>query len=339
MIPTHSAPAVLTRAQRIAEPALQEAVARLSPEVRKPVAYHLGWEDEDGQPTPGGGGKGVRAALAILSAEAVGARAEVGVPAAVAVELVHNFSLLHDDIIDGDRERRHRATVWSLWGVGQAIIAGDALLSLAHEVLAGAPSLNAFEAARRLAAATSQMISGQAKDMAAEGCVATSLDSCEAMERAKTGALLSAAASLGAVLAGAGNEEIDSLERFGVELGLAFQAVDDLLGIWGDPATTGKPRWSDLRQAKASLPLSAALSSGNPAASQLAHLLEEAPLSEEGLARAAELVEAAGGRRYASETASLRLETALSCISGASFAETAKEELVELATFVVDRAY
>ncbi|MGH9101660.1 MAG: polyprenyl synthetase family protein, partial [Acidimicrobiales bacterium] len=233
MIPTAAVPGVLARAQECAYPALRAAVARLSPEVRRPVEYHLGWIDADGQPVPGRGGKGVRVALALLSAEAVGGKAEIGVPAAVAVELVHNFSLLHDDIIDGDRERRHRATVWSLWGVGQAIIAGDALLSLAHEVVSAAPSLAAFEAARRLAAATSAMISGQAQDMAAEGCARPSLAECEAMERAKTGALLGAAASLGAVLAEAPAGVVDRLERFGVQLGLAFQATDDLLGIWG----------------------------------------------------------------------------------------------------------
>ena len=97
-------------------PALQAAVQRLDPSSRLQASYHLGWCDADGKPTEGGGGKAVRPALALLSAEAAGATAEVGVPGAVAVELVHNFSLLHDDLMDGDVERRHRRTVWAIWG-------------------------------------------------------------------------------------------------------------------------------------------------------------------------------------------------------------------------------
>ncbi len=339
MIPTTAPPPVLTRAQELAHPALVEAVASLAPELRPPVRYHLGWTDANGLATPGGGGKGVRVALAVLSAEAVGAKGTVGVPGAVAVELVHNFSLLHDDLIDGDRERRHRETVWSLFGVSQAVIAGDALLSLAHEVLANAPSLGAFAAARRLAAATSAMIAGQAADIAAEGTPLPSLDACEAMERAKTGALLGAAASLGAVLAEAPAPVADALEAFGVELGLAFQAVDDLLGIWGDPERTGKPRWSDLRSAKASLPVAAALSAGRPESEELVRLLA-GPRDDEGvLARAAELVERAGGRAYAGEAAEAHLGRALGLLETAPLTEPATEELAGLARFVVDRAY
>ncbi len=121
-------------------PALQAAVQRLDPSSRLQASYHLGWCDADGKPTEGGGGKAVRPALALLSAEAAGATAEVGIPGAVGVELVHNFSLLHDDLMDGDLERRHRRTVWAIWGAPAAILAGDALLALAHEVVLESPS-------------------------------------------------------------------------------------------------------------------------------------------------------------------------------------------------------
>ena len=114
---------------------MESAIARLTPDVRAVAAYHLGFADADGNPTGHGGGKALRPALALLSARAAGASPDRGVTAAVAVELVHNFSLLHDDVVDGDRERRHRTTVWALFGVGQAIIGGDALLTLALDVL------------------------------------------------------------------------------------------------------------------------------------------------------------------------------------------------------------
>ena len=145
-------PPVLARARDVAAPAMRAAVATLLPELHGPVQYHFGWADVDGTPVPGGGGKGVRPALAILSAEAAGAPADAGVPGAVALELVHNFSLLHDDVIDNDRERRHRPTVWALFGVGDAIITGDALLTLALEVLFDAEAPGGARAAAALTA-------------------------------------------------------------------------------------------------------------------------------------------------------------------------------------------
>ena len=135
VIPTEKAPAVFGRARDLVAPAMRTAVGRLSAEMRPVAEYHFGWTDADGRPVSGNGGKGVRPALAILSAEAVGADTVIGVPGGVAVELVHNFSLIHDDVIDGDAERRHRPTVWARYGIGQAVIVGDALLALAQQIL------------------------------------------------------------------------------------------------------------------------------------------------------------------------------------------------------------
>ena len=126
----------LDRGRAHAVPALRAAVARLDPTCRRVTSYHLGWCDADGKPVEAGGGKAIRPALALLSAEAVGAQLDdVVVSGAVAVELVHNFSLLHDDLLDGDLERRHRRTAWAIWGGATAILTGDALVALAHEVL------------------------------------------------------------------------------------------------------------------------------------------------------------------------------------------------------------
>lgn len=135
MIRTDKSPAVFERTRDLIVPAMRVAINRLSAEMRPVVEYHLGWSDADGCSLGGNGGKGVRPALAILSAEAVGAEAVVGIPGGVAVELVHNFSLIHDDVIDGDAERRHRPTVWAVFGIGQAVIVGDALLALAQQIL------------------------------------------------------------------------------------------------------------------------------------------------------------------------------------------------------------
>jgi geranylgeranyl diphosphate synthase type I len=343
LIPTQSVPEVLQRARELVSPALHDAVRALSPELQPMVTYHLGWTGADGT-TPNGngnGGKRVRAALAVLSAEAAGAGAETGVPGAVAVELVHNFSLVHDDVIDGDAERRHRPTVWAVYGIGQAVIAGDALLSLAHEVVLDAPSSPAaiVRASRCLAEATSAMIAGQALDMAFETLNGVTVDRCIAMEAGKTGALLGCASSIGAVLAGAPEETVAQLGQFGVQLGLAFQAVDDLLGIWGDPSTTGKPTWSDLRSRKKTLPVAAALATGEMLAAELQELLLADTLDENGVARAASLVEQCGGRELAREEAEARLAQALGALEAAGIESGPKDELAELARFVVAREF
>jgi geranylgeranyl diphosphate synthase, type I len=271
--PTIGVPEVLARSRRAVVPALAEAIERLAPEIRRLASYHMGWTDTGGNPVESPGGKGIRPTLAILSAESAWADPEVGVPGAVAAELVHNFSLIHDDIIDTDTERHHRPTVWSVYGIGPAIVAGDALQILAHQILLETPDGRGAAASAALADATAAMIAGQADDIAFETRRDVTVEQCMAMSAAKTGALLGCAASIGAILAGAPDATVGALRDYGRYLGLAFQAVDDLLGIWGDPAQTGKPAGSDLRQRKKSMPVVSALAAGGPDADELRSLL------------------------------------------------------------------
>jgi geranylgeranyl diphosphate synthase type I len=334
-------PEVLQRAQELTAPAIEKALGRLSPEVRPIAEYHFGLMDERGRrvrDTPSG--KGIRPALAVLSAEAAGASGYIGVPAAVAVELVHNFSLVHDDVIDCDRERRHRPTVWTLWGVGRAIIAGDAMLALAQTTALEAAGVErAAAAALCLAEATGRMIAGQALDMAFESVDGVDPERCLAMEAGKTGALLGCAACLGSILAGAPEGVTSALREFGAQLGLAFQAVDDLLGIWGNPSQTGKPMWSDLRQHKKTLPIAMALSGGGPEADELSALLAARQLTDVELARAAALLDRSGARAAAMDEANSRLSAALEALEHPSLSRRAKDELADVARFVVTREY
>jgi geranylgeranyl diphosphate synthase, type I len=331
-----STPEVLARSRDAIDPAIRTAVATLGPELRLPVAYHLGWTDAEGRPTAGGG-KGVRGALALLSAEAAGADAEVGVPGAVAIELVHNFSLLHDDIIDGDRERRHRPTVWALFGVGRAIIVGDALLTLAMQVLHGSDAARA--AAAELIGGTALMIEGQADDMAFESRLDVTVSECLRMEGYKTGALLSCASCIGAILAGAPEPVVGALRDYGFQLGLAFQAVDDLLGIWGSPERTGKPRWSDLDGGKKSLPITVALAADHPAGAELRALLANGGLDDAARTRAASLIEDTGARGHTEDVARTCLDRALVTLDAADLDPAAADELRGLARFVVEREF
>jgi geranylgeranyl diphosphate synthase type I len=336
---TRPTPASLGRALELVESPLRDAVRTLPEPLWRPVAYHFGWVNGDGEDLDGRGGKGVRAALAVLSAEAAGAPPSIGVPGAVAVELIHNFSLVHDDVIDNDRERRHRPTVWALFGVPEALIAGDAMHTLAFQVLMAESTPSTFRATAELAGATAAMISGQRYDMAFDERLDVSVAECSRMEGDKTGALLAYSAAVGAVLADADDALIGALESYGMELGLAFQAVDDLLGIWGDPAVTGKPAGNDLRERKKSLPVAAAMAGDETARGELSLLFGKDELLDADVTRAAELVEAAGGRDATVELAEAHMAAALDALAYSGAGDQAAAELVEMAEFIVERDF
>jgi geranylgeranyl diphosphate synthase type I len=320
------ATAALTRAAGIVGPALDDAVRRLSPSLHAPIDHHMV-----------GGGKRVRAALALLSAAAAGAPEEVGLVGAVSIELVHNFSLIHDDIMDGDTERRHRSTVWSEFGVGAAIIAGDALATLALQVLLDDPTPPRVAAARAVLEATQAMIAGQADDVAFESRLAVSVTECLAMERGKTSALLACAASLGAILAGAPDATVAALAEFGDHLGISFQAVDDLLGIWGETERTGKPVGSDLLAHKKSLPVSIALERATDAARDELSALLARDLSPEQLERTRRLIEDSGARTETMALADAHLDEALAALNRVTLAVGPTADLVAIAHFVTER--
>lgn len=338
---------LLARGRTLCTPPMREAVARLAAPMDTVGAYHFGWIDRDGKPAAGDGGKAVRPALALLSAEAAGAPVEVGVPGGVSVELVHNFSLLHDDLMDGDETRRHRATAWTVFGPAQAILVGDALATLGTEVLldaavtGGATAADAARAVRLITTATRKLIDGQAMDVAFEQRDMVTVEECLEMEGGKTAALLAASSAIGAVLAGADERTSDALQRYGHHLGLAFQAVDDLLGIWGATEVTGKPHWGDLRQRKKSLPVCAALAEGGAASRKLADQLADpqgrGEESEPVLAARAALIEEAGGRAWTQEEARRQYQTALAALDEVEMTDVVREHFVALAEFVVVR--
>ncbi len=336
--------ALLERGRTLATPVLRAAVDRLAPPMDTVAAYHFGWIDAEGNPADGDGGKAVRPALAVLSAEVTGAAPEVGIPGAVAVELVHNFSLLHDDLMDGDEQRRHRDTVWKVHGPAQAILVGDALFALANEILLELGTVEAGRATRRLTTASRALIDGQAQDISYEHRDRVSVEECLEMEGNKTGALLAASSSIGAVLGGADDRTADTLEKYGYHLGLAFQAVDDLLGIWGDPDATGKQTWSDLRQRKKSLPVVAALAAGGSASERLGEILaadakssDFENFSEEEFAARAALIEEAGGREWTAEEARRQHAIAVEALHAVDMPDPVRARFTALADFVVVR--
>ncbi|MGV9403177.1 family 2 encapsulin nanocompartment cargo protein polyprenyl transferase [Streptomyces sp. NPDC003667] len=341
------ATALLERTRAVVDPELRAAVESLPGSMRRIARYHFGWEHADGTPAAGNAGKAIRPALVLAAAAALGGprAAAAAVRAAVAVELIHNFTLLHDDVMDRDATRRHRPTAWTVFGDADAILAGDALQALALRLLAADPHPVSGQAAARLADCVVELCAGQHTDTALERRAPeeVTLDEVLVMAEAKTGALLGCACAIGALYAGAGEEEVAALDGFGRQAGLAFQLIDDVIGIWGDPLRTGKPAGADLAVRKKSLPVVAALTSGTPAGAELAALYGK-PYTEgedgDGgeIARTALAVERAGGRDWAQAEAADRMARAVQELVRAVPAPESAGGLLALAEFVTRRS-
>jgi geranylgeranyl diphosphate synthase, type I len=320
-------------------PALDAALAGLHPSLAAVARYHRGTADAEGRPAPGGagGGKALRGTIAMLAAEAAG-DATAGPAAATAVELVHDFSLLHDDVMDGDRTRRGRPAAWVVFGAGQAVLAGDALVILACRVLSESGNDLAAEAVATLLDATTELIDGQARDLALEGAEQASVDETLRMCAGKTGALIACSAELGALMGGGSPAVVEALAGFGRHLGIAFQARDDILGIWGREPVTGKPAYGDLRRRKRTLPVTYALAAADGTADTLRRELDAAPDAPEAdVERLALRVERAGGRERTQELAARELTAALALLDDPAIPSGVRERLASVARFVTER--
>ncbi|MEU9190885.1 family 2 encapsulin nanocompartment cargo protein polyprenyl transferase [Streptomyces sp. NPDC048484] len=330
---------ILERARASVDPELRRAVESLPASTRRIALYHFGWQHADGTPAAGNPGKAIRPALVLAAAGALGGHRTTAVRAAAAVELVHNFTLLHDDVMDRDATRRHRPTAWAVFGDADAVLAGDSLQALAHRLLADDPHPASSAAAARLASCVVELCAGQHADTVMErrGPDDITLDEVLAMAEAKTGALLGCACALGALYAGADEAEVEALDAFGREAGLAFQFIDDVIGIWGDPTRTGKPAGADLMARKKSLPVVAALTADTQAAAELTELYR-LPYRDGDLERTILAVERAGGRDWAQTQAADRMARALDHLSCAVPDPEAAGGLLSLAEYVTRRS-
>ena len=310
------------------------------------LRYHLGWLDARLQPIAGPAGKLLRPTLCLLAAEAVGADYRRALPAAAAVELLHNFSLIHDDIQDRSGERHHRPTVWRLWGEAQGIDAGDAALALAELALLRAaergvePSI-VVAAARLLNRACLRLAEGQHLDISFEGKTDVAVEEYLSMVSGKTSALLGCSLELGALFGSGDPSLARGYGEVGEELGVAFQAQDDVLGIWGVEERTGKPGAGDVYQRKMTLPVIYALAHVPPADRAVLAAVYgcRGPLSAEQVAQTARILSESGARGYADDLARRHYEAALTKLTSLAPAEPAAAALRQLATFLVSRDY
>jgi geranylgeranyl diphosphate synthase type I len=302
------------------------------------LAYHLGWINERFQPAQADSGKRIRPLLCLLACQAAGGDWHAALPAAAALELVHNFSLIHDDIEDNSPTRRGRPTVWTLWGLPQGINAGDGMLALAHRALLRCQEMDpalVLEAMDILDQTVLSLCHGQFLDIASEGKLDLTEEAYLTVIGGKTASLLAASPQLGALLAGAG-AQAEHYRQFGWNLGLAFQMVDDILGIWGDPAVTGKPAADDISGHKMTLPVIYCLRS-TPLGEELAALYRQENLSEGDVALILRILERAGAREYARGRAARSESGALAALDAARPQEPAAGALRELARSLTAR--
>jgi geranylgeranyl diphosphate synthase type I len=267
------------------------------------LRYHLGWEDAHGNRIETPSGKALRPALCLMACEALSGGFERALPAAAAVELLHNFSLIHDDVQDDDRERRGRPTVWALWGKPQAINAGTAMrilagMSIQRMAERGANPELVLRLQCLLDETTLLLLEGQYLDIYFESCQRVGLDEYLRMIERKTVALIACSLELGGMIASDDPCVLATLRRCGEQLGFAFQVQDDLLGIWGDERLTGKPVGADIRRKKKSFPIVLAWEQAGEADRQeLASIYSQPEVSESDLGRVMEILDHAGSRR------------------------------------------
>jgi geranylgeranyl diphosphate synthase type I len=369
MTQTEDISATLDRFARVIEQTIRaELSTGLDEWMQGALGYHFGWVDRDFKPITGGNsGKKLRPVMALLSYQgaleilqagsAEEADLDPALPLAAALEMIHNYSLIHDDIEDGDRTRHGRETLWSVWGMPKAINAGDCLDMLAFRSLfrsldKGVPAERVIEVARIVTETSVKLTLGQHADMSFEDNLDVTPEMYLKMIGGKSAALISCSTYSGALIAldpvePANRERLENFARFGEQIGLGFQIRDDILGIWGLTAKTGKPSGSDIRRRKKSLPVLYALSSATPALKEelltLYRSAEPVTLEQEQFVMQA--LETTGAREFSQQQADKFKKVALDALTTAAGGPEALagnpplRRLKELSAFLVERDY
>ena len=306
------------------------------------MGYHMGWLDEYGEAAEVESGKRIRPTLSLLACEALGGDVKAVLPAAAAVELVHNFSLIHDDIQDGNSERHNRPTVWWVWGPAQAINAGDGMHALARLALLrqtgeGMSPERTLKAVGLLDQACLRLCEGQYLDLTYQERVDISQDAYFKMVEGKTAALISCAAELGAVMSSAEEPVVQAMAQFGAKLGTAFQIRDDILDLWGQQ-DTGKPLAGDILNKKKSLPIVYAIENASGAERRtLGDVYFKRVMEPEDIDKIIEVLETLGAREFCQAKADALCNEAVQSLKDAGLTSQQSEGLEALARFIVTR--
>jgi geranylgeranyl diphosphate synthase type I len=300
----------------------------------------MGWVDANMTPITIYSGKQIRPLITLLTCQAAGGEWRQALPAAAAVEIIHNFSLVHDDIEDDSPTRRGRDTVWKLWGVPQAINTGDAMFALAHLALnglveRGVPAKVVVHALRRFDDTCVRLTQGQHADMDFETRAEVTVAEYLEMITGKTAVLLSHSTELGALISGADPETVQNYAQFGRHLGLAFQVIDDILGIWGSETKIGKSASTDITTRKKTLPVLYGLEQSAP----LRRLYASAETGDDFVAQVVAELNNVGADVYAKEKAIAYSNSALAYLQAADPQGTAGVALYQLADMLLKRDF
>lgn len=307
--------------------------------------YHLGWRNEDLTPADADPGKLIRPQLVLLACAAAGGDPHQALPLAAGIQLLHDFSLIHDDIEDDSAMRRGRRTLWHIWGLAHGINAGDAMFVIAHLAIhrlseRGLPAERVLSILRRFDEIILRICEGQYLDLSFEGDLSITPADYLTMIGGKTAALIAGAAELGARAAGADGATVAALADFGRAVGLAFQIEDDILGIWGAPEQTGKPFAADLYRRKVSLPVVHALTH-SPDRERLAALYRQPTLDEAAVMKAMAILDAAGSRAFCAAMANEHHQDAFKALDrlnpATAAAAAARDQLRSLTQRLIGR--
>jgi geranylgeranyl diphosphate synthase type I len=326
-------------------PAIEEEVIRVLGADASPLGellrYQMGWT-ANGRPSLA---KCVRPSICLLACEGLAGDLDQCLPVAVAVELVHNFSLIHDDIEDGDETRHHRPTLWKAYGRDAAVLAGIDLWTIAYQTLSraaelGLPAERVLEARRILNDACAEMIEGQHQDLSFELRSDVTLGEYIEMIGRKAGALIGASLQLGALVAGAGAEQLAHFERFGRNLGLSFQIRDDILGIWGEGSATGKPVGADIAHRKKTLPVVHALQHAvGPDRDALRNVYAKDAVEDADVDNVLDILQRWNCRYFAQGLAEDYRSRAMAALARTAITTETRYRFDELTAFVLERDY
>lgn len=311
------------------------------------IDYQFGWDlgPGEGATAQKAAGKKIRPLLMALVAQAIRGEYRQVLPAGAALEFIHNFTLIHDDVMDRSTDRRHRPAVWTRWGPWQAINAGDGLYALAMLASArlrqiGTPAEKIVRVVEALARACLHTAEGQILDMDFENRARVSADEYVTMVANKTGALIECAAMVGAVLSTGDEAIIEDYTRFGHDLGIAFQIRDDYLGVWGDEALTGKSATSDIREKKKSYPVLVAFERASEAdRAQLDAIYRQEALSDANVQAVLDVLARTDAQTHTDRIAQDTFDSAMDRLARTGIDNAAQSAIRQYAAFLVRRAY